>query len=447
MNLLDLLYIPLALVTAPAWAVKKRHGWKERFGRTPPLPPVREGALGRVLLHAVSVGEVNALRNLVPLLAAEAEVVVSTTTDTGLARAKELFGENCRVVRYPLDFTWAVQRFLEAVRPDVVALVELEVWPNFVRACKGRDIPVCIINGRLSERSFKGYRKIKGFFGRILQDLEFAAVQDKDYAARFEALGLSPNKCLITGSMKWDSIEIRGEGTAGLVEGAVQLAEEMGIDRARPLIVAGSTGPDEEGLLHAACPREVQLLCAPRKPERFDEAAAALPGCARRTQRPKGSPAGRPSDRFLLDTIGELRKAYSLADVVVVGRSFGDLFGSDPIEPIGLGKATVIGPAVSDFVAVVKILQDGNGIVLATPETLSATLRDLLTNPARRRDLGEKGRAAIRAQQGASQRHAQLLLSNLERKPKPGRGLGIRSAATDGHRHSSAEGVEAGMRG
>jgi 3-deoxy-D-manno-octulosonic-acid transferase len=413
MNLLDLVYIPLAVATAPAWALKKRHGWGERFGKTDPLPPVRDGAAGRVLLHAVSVGEVNALRPLVPLLG-EADVVISTTTDTGLARAKELFGSTCHIVRYPLDFSWAVRRFLDAVRPDAVALVELEVWPNFVRACKKRGIPTCIINGRLSERSFKGYRKIKGFFGRVLRDLEFAAVQDQEYAARFEALGLSPGACLITGSMKWDSAHVSGDGS-GLVPGAVELAREMGIDRARPLIVAGSTGPGEEELLHKACPKEVQLLCAPRKPERFDEAAVALTGCVRRTKRPPGSPTGKPADRYLLDTIGELRKAYSLADVVVVGRSFGDLYGSDPIEPIGLGKATVIGPAVSDFANAVAAFEAGGGIQRATRESLPQVLADLLANPSRRRDLGERGRACIREHQGASQRHAQLLLGALDK--------------------------------
>jgi 3-deoxy-D-manno-octulosonic-acid transferase len=444
MNALDLLYIPLALFTAPAWALKKRRGWDERFGKTSPLPPVREGSLGRVLLHAVSVGEVNALRNLVPLLSAEAEVVVSTTTDTGLARAKELFSATATVVRYPLDFSWAVRRFLDSVKPDAVALVELEVWPNFVRACNARAIPTCIINGRLSERSFKGYRRIKGFFGRILNALEFAAVQDKDYAARFEALGLAPNKCFITGSMKWDSATISGEGS-GLIPGAVQLAEEMGIDRARPLIVAGSTGPGEEDLLHRVCPKEAQLLCAPRKPERFDEAAAALPMCVRRTRRPPGLANARPgeSDRFLLDTIGELRKAYSLADIVVVGRSFGDLYGSDPIEPVGLGKATVIGPAVSDFAAVVRVLEDGGGLVRATRETLAGTLAELLANNMRRKDLGTRGRAAIRDQQGASERHAQLLLSLLERRSRPRAELGLLFDGGGEQDHKSREGVGA----
>jgi 3-deoxy-D-manno-octulosonic-acid transferase len=337
-----------------------------------------------------------------------------------------------------LDFSWAVRRFLDAVKPDVVGLVELEVWPNFVRACQKRSVPVAIINGRLSERSSKGYRKVRGFFARLLNRLEFAAVQDEAYAARFEALGLAPNKCFITGSMKWDSVLVSGEGT-GLIDGVVELATEMGIDRARPLIVAGSTGPGEEELLHRVCPPEVQLLCAPRKPERFEEAAAALPRCARRTQRPKGSPAGKPAERFLLDTIGELRKAYSLADIVVVGRSFGDLYGSDPIEPIGLGKATVIGPAVSDFAAVVRVFEDAGGIARATRENLGTVLKDLLTNPAQRRELGERGRGSIRAQQGASQRHAELLLGLLERKtvagmgicsgPKDGSGQGVRDGA------------------
>lgn len=408
MNALDLLYIPVALVTAPAWAGKKRHGWRERFGHTPPLPPP---ARKRVLLHAVSVGEVNALRTLVPLLSERAEVVISTTTDTGLARARELYSAAAMVVRYPLDFSWAVRRFLDAVKPDAVALVELEVWPNFVRACAKRHIPVCIINGRLSERSFKGYRKVRRFFGRVLNLVDTAAVQDEDYAARFNALGLAADKCVITGSMKWDNVHI-SEGQA-LAPGALELATEMGIDRARPLIVAGSTGPEEEALLHRACPPEVQLLCAPRKPERFDEAAAALPGCVRRTHRPSGSPAGRPSDRFLLDTIGELRKAYSLADLVVVGRSFGDLYGSDPIEPIGLGRPTVIGPAVDDFAQVVQAFEEAGGIARATRETLPAVLRGLMEDAVQRRALVERGRGCIRAHQGASQRHADLIFRML----------------------------------
>lgn len=407
MNALDLVYIPLAVVTAPVWAGKRRSGWDERFGKIPALPTK---ARPRVLLHAVSVGEVSALRTLVPLLTPHVEVVVSATTDTGLRRAKELFGGQAHVVRYALDFSWCVERFLEAVKPDAVGLVELEVWPNFVDACARRKIPVGIVNGRLSARSFKGYARVRGFFGRRLSKLAFAAVQDLDYAGRFQALGLESKKCRITGSMKWDAAAIED----GPVAGAEDLARELGIDRSRPLVVGGSTGPGEEAMLREAVPPGVQVLCAPRKPERFDEAARDLPGCVRRS-RTKGTAAqSGKSDRYLLDTIGELRKAYSLADVVVVGRSFmGDLFGSDPIEPVALGRATVMGPYVSDFERVVEALRGPGGLRCTDRQALAGVLAELLGNESLRADLASKGREAIRGQMGASERHAELLLGLL----------------------------------
>lgn len=406
MSLLDLLYIPLALVTAPAWALKKRGGWAGRFGKGDVLPAKSAGK-PRVMVHAVSVGEVSALRSLVPLLLQEAEVVITTTTDTGMARAQELFGATCRVERYPLDFSWSVRRFLERVSPDVVALVELEIWPQFVDACAARQIPVCVINGRLSARSFRGYQKIAGFFGRRLQKLAFAAVQDADYAKRFEAMGLPGDKCLIAGTMKWD-----GAGLVDEVPGASELAAQLGIDRSKPLIVAGSTAEDEEALLVRARPAGAQLLCAPRKPEHFEEAARAMPGCVRRTNVGAGNSA---AGLFLLDTIGELRKAYSLADVVVVGRSFGSLYGSDPIEPVALGKATVIGPATSDFAHNVRDLVGGEGLLQVSREDLSTTLGQLMSDAARRKRLGEAGRAVIRERQGASVRHAELILTAAKR--------------------------------
>lgn len=403
MTLLDLLYIPLAVVTAPAWAGKRRRGWRERFGHVQPLGPKDKP---RVLLHAVSVGEVSALRSLVPLLTAHAEVVVSATTDTGLARAAELFGATCAVRRYPIDFSWSVRRFLDRVRPDVVGLVELEVWPQFVAECATRGVPLAVINGRLSERSHRGYARVRRFFGKRLRMLTHIAVQDEAYAARFLDLGAPPDRVSITGSMKWDAAKIE----SGPVQGAPDLAAELGVDPSRPLIVAGSTGPGEEALLHRACPRGAQLLCAPRKPDRFDEAAAAMPGCVRRTAR---TPAPTGAARFLLDTIGELRKAYSLADVVVVGRSFADLYGSDPVEPIALGKATVIGPAVKDFEATVRAFDAGGGIARADRETLGPVLAALLASPEKRASLASAGLTVIRANRGASERHANLLLGLL----------------------------------
>lgn len=400
------------------------------------MSPPAAGTRGRVLLHAVSVGEVSACRELVPMLAREggADVVVSVTTDTGLRRAKELYGnlERVHVVRYPLDFSWAVERFLDAVKPDVVALVELEVWPNFVSACAERGVPIGVINGRLSARSFKGYRKIKAAIGPTFRRLKFAAVQDADYAHRFEVMGVPKDRITITGTMKWDAVKLREDAAPNA--DALRLAEELGIDRTKPLIVAGSTAEDEEALLHAATPPGVQLLCAPRKPEHFDDAAAAMPDCARLSKVREGPKAhgladretdvhkeeksGRSGEgRFLVDTIGDLSKAYQLADVVVMGRSFGSLYGSDPIEPIASGKATLIGPRFGDFETSVRALEAGKGVGITTRETLGKDLTRLIGDPAEAALLAANGRRVIVEHQGASKKHAELLLSLLPTEP------------------------------
>ncbi len=426
MNLLDAVYVPAALVTAPWWARKTRGGWRERFGHTPPLPK-RPQAVKRVLIHAVSVGEVNTLRALVPMLAgaggaADVQVVVSVGTDTGIARARALFGAmpGVWVVRYPLDFSGAVRRFLDAVEPDAVALVELEIWPNFIRACRTRGIPVAVINGRLSARSFRGYVRARSVLRSTFASLAIAAVQDDDYAQRFVAMGVPTDRCRVTGSMKWDSMEVVESGVE--VAGAADLARALGIDRSKPVVVAGSTAPmepgeaggvgSEEALIAAACPPGVQLVCAPRKPEHFDAAFAALGGanrCVRRSASGEAaSAAGK--DRFLLDSIGELRLAYALADVAIIGRTFAaDLGGSDPIEPVALGKATVVGPNVANFQTAVGTLESAGAIVRAGAGDLGAVLRRLLDDPAERARLGAAGRACIRAQQGATARHAALL--------------------------------------
>ncbi|MCC6285883.1 MAG: 3-deoxy-D-manno-octulosonic acid transferase [Phycisphaerales bacterium] len=402
MNLLDLAYLPLALITAPFWARKDRQDWPARFGKGDALPtPVRP----RVLLHAVSVGEVSALRTLVPLLTPRCEVVIAAGTDTGIARARDLFGGSCEVVRYPVDFSWCVRRLLGRVRPDAVGLVELELWPNFLRACRRRGIPVAVINGRLSARSFKGYRRARPLLRPMFRSLAIACVQDETYARRFSAMGVPPERVRITGTMKWDAASL------DVPSGAAQaLGAELGIDPARPLIVAGSTGEGEEALVHeavvVACPPGTQLLCAPRKPERFDEAAASLPGCFRRSAR---TPAPPGATRFLLDTIGELRLAYALADVVVMGRSFGDLHGSDPIEPGAFGKPVLIGPAFGDFENSVGPLREAGALRVVSATDLPRALAELLADPASARAMGERGCACVRANQGASARHTDVL--------------------------------------
>lgn len=408
--LADILYLLLATLTAPLWLWrlarrgKLRTDWPARLGRGRPLPPSQSPT---ILVHAVSVGEVNAIRLLVRTLdnhPVRPRVVIATTTDTGLARATALFAPQHHVVRYPFDFNFAVRRFLDLVRPDAVALVELELWPNFTAACQRRRVPVCVVNGRLSDRSFRRYRHIAALVRPSFRRLAFAAVQNADYARRFIKLGMPESRVHVTDTMKWDTAEI-----SDTVDGADALADELGIDRSRPLVVGGSTAPQEHALLRDAVPEGVQLLCAPRRPEWFDDAAAALAGCARRSRGDCGSAAGR----FLLDTIGELRKAYALADVVVVGRTFGQLHGSDMMEPIALGKPTIIGPAVSDFQQTADALLAGGGVVQSTAADLPKVLRELLDDPRKRAELAERGRAVIRDHQGATARHAELIVSLL----------------------------------
>lgn len=401
MKPLDIGYAIAAAATAPFWMNKARGGWAQRFGRLEPLPPPVPGR-PRVLLHAVSVGEAQALRTLAPLLSEGHDLVISAGTDTGLATAQRLYGAIARVVRYPLDFSFAVGRFLDAVRPDAVGLVELELWPHFTAECGRRGVPVAVINGRLSARSFRGYRRFRAAVGPMFRRLALAAVQDDGYAQRFIEMGVPAERVVVTGSMKWDNTAASpGPGAADAV------ASALGLDRSMPIILAGSTGPGEEALLHAACAGlGAQLVCAPRKPERFDEAALAMPGCVRRSRPGEGDPAG---GRFLLDTIGELSALYALADIVVMGRSFGDLHGSDPTEPAGLGKPVVIGPAVSDFAAIVRALEEAGGLVRATRESLGHELAGLLAQPERARAIGERARACVLAHRGASERHAALM--------------------------------------
>jgi 3-deoxy-D-manno-octulosonic-acid transferase len=427
---------------------KWRTDWLGRFGqvngnlvnaRNPrPLPHDHvEGASGQTLLiHAVSVGEINAIRRLVATLQdrdPDLRIVIATTTDTGYARACELFAAEHTVVRYPFDFSFAVNRFLDAVQPDAVALVELEVWPNFVEACQRRGIAVGVINGRLSERSFARYRLIRRWVKPTFAKLTAVGAQTESYAERFKALGARPDAVRTLDTMKWDSARL-----TDTVDGAEALAASLGLDRDRPIVVAGSTGPGEEQMLIDQCPAEAQLLLVPRKPERFEQVAALDVTMVRRTQVDAGQDQTAANDDtagavtsdqkseaprlFLLDTMGELAKAYALADVVVVGRSFNGQGGSDPIEPIALGKPVILGPDHANFQDVVDAFQAADGIRLAKRDaSLGEAIQGLLQEPEQARRLADNGRSVIRQRQGATARYAAMIERLLGRTERPDR--------------------------
>jgi 3-deoxy-D-manno-octulosonic-acid transferase len=305
-------------------------------------------------------------------------------------------------------------RFLDAVRPDAVILMELEVWPNLVQACQDRGIPLVVINGRLSGGSFGFYRWARRWVRPMFRGLAVVAAQTEEYAQRFRELGTPPERVRVTDTMKWDTARLVDE-----VDGARELGAFMGIDPARPLVVAGSTGPGEEEALIRGKPHGVQLMLVPRKPERFDEVARLAPGMVRRTAvsgyngggggggPAPGGPGGPATDLFLLDTMGELTKAYALADVVIVGRSFVPMGGSDPIEPVALGKPIIVGPRHENFLEVVTALEEGGGILI-TDRPMEA-VRELLADEERRRAMAEAGREVIRRRKGATERHVRLI--------------------------------------
>jgi len=234
--------------------------------------------------------------------------------------------------------------------------------------------------------------------------VDAVAAQDVESAERFRNVGVPADRVSIVGSMKWDSMF----GDHDVTHKAQAITSEMGIDLDRPLIVGASTAPGEDALLDNACPEETQLLCAPRRPEWWADAAEALAPCTRRSE----PNTNASSNRFLLDSIGELGSLYSVADIVVVGRSFGNLHGSDPIEPVARGAAVIIGPAVSDFKLIVQSLLEAEAIIQCEADELQDVIQKLLDAPDLREAMSEAGRAIIEKNRGATARQADILLNS-----------------------------------
>src|SRR5215203_1415929 len=395
-------------------------GLKERAGS---LPPFDAGGRPVVWLHCVSVGEAQAAR---PLARALLEgypghaLVVSTTTLTGQRVAREAFkGQAARVFYFPFDWAWSVRRALRALNPSVVLMMETELWPRFFRECRRRGVSVALVNGRISEKSFGRYRAIRPFIRRVLSDLSLAAAQTNADAARLSALGLPPERLRVTGNVKFDIEEM---AASPLTE---ELRRRFRIDKDRPLVVAASTHAPEERvaleslkLLHSDAKRP-RLLVAPRHPERFGEVASLIEASglswARRTDAPRESDAA--CDLILLDSIGELRAVYPLAEVVFVGGSVAPVGGHNVLEPALAARAVVTGPHTFNFKAIVAALLERDALV-QLPETqgppadalsLARALRGLLDDEVRRRRTGERARAVLEENRGATARTVELL--------------------------------------
>lgn len=410
--LLDVIYACLIVVASP-WLLarslrtgKYREGWAEKLlGRA----PRRVGDRPCVWFHAVSVGEVLLLRPLVSDLARRRpnwDIVISTTTTAGLAVAHKAFPDYVTFYA-PLDFSWAVRRAMARVRPTVLALVELELWPNLVRAAVGMGARVAIVNGRLSARSHRGYRALRGPLRPTFQSIHAIAAQTEDYAERFIDLGAPRERVRVTGSVKYDGLESNRDNPKTL-----RLRRELGLSPSALVFVAGSTMDGEEAAVLAAYRAAraehpgLRLLLVPRHPERFDAVADWLAAQGERAhRRSQGSPA--PAEAIvLIDTLGELSAVWGLADVAFVGGSLlPGRNGQNMMEPAAYGAAVLFGTYVSNFKEAVEGLLAHDGAVqVAGPTELAEALLDSLNDPETAARRGAAGRSFVMAQHGASAR-------------------------------------------
>ncbi len=361
----------------------------------------------RVLVHGVSVGEVKAALPVVRAIRErypELDVVVSTTTDTGLEVARGLFPEQL-VVRFPVDPTYIVSRFLRHIDPALVLLVELEIWPNFLRACNRSARPVAVINGRITEMSHGYYvffRDVLPQFNRI----SLFCVQLEEYAQRFRKLHVDPARVLVTGNVKVDGLRI------GRVDPGDELVRLLGPADGQSVIVAGSTHDPEERMIVEACAAHVpgaRLVLVPRHPHRGEGLAKELTALGHRVRRlsrlRSGDEQPDPGAIAIVDTIGELERVYGLADLVFVGGSLVPHGGQNMLEPAAQGRPIVFGPHVDNFAQEAGLLlRQGACLQVADAAELGARLAELTADPERAATMGRAASSAIRGQTGATAR-------------------------------------------
>lgn len=408
-----LLFSPYFLFQALAHR-KYIDGLRERLGF---LPTIEKQPV--VWLHCVSVGETQAARPLVERLRKElpqSTLVVSTVTLTGQRLARDLFRtQAAKVFYFPFDWRWSVRRALKAMNPAVVLVMETELWPNFLRECKKREIPVALVNGRISRKSFSRYVRIRFFLRRVLACLSLAVMQSERDAERIRELGMNEERVFTVGNLKFESSGFRDKDT--------DVKERFGLQGDVPLVLAASTHAPEEKIVLESFQRlresqPVRLMLAPRHPERFNEVAELIQASgliwARRTNDPAASDAS--ASVILLDTIGELPGIYSLASVVFVGGSIVDRGGHNVLEPAAHGVAVITGAHTHNFHAIVDLLNEAQAIVQLPPvegeeavTKLTEVLQRVLGEAEWRDELGRRAKALIVENQGAAERTMKLL--------------------------------------
>jgi 3-deoxy-D-manno-octulosonic-acid transferase len=444
--LLNVVYLALLAVSAP-WIVwqavrtgKYRDGYREKLLG---LVPRRAGDATCVWIHAVSVGEVNLVATLLCELRSahpDWQFVVSTTSRAGFELARKKYAD-LSVFYCPLDLSWAVRTAMRRVRPTLMLLAELELWPNLIAVAKQHGARVAILNGRLSDHSFPRYRRIRPFVRRVLERIDLVAAQNEESAARFRALGAPAERVHATGSLKYD-----GAPTDRRNPRTLALRNVAGFDDDDIIFLAGSTQEPEEQIaieifrrLSATHPR-LRLVIVPRHPERFNEVTRLLDASglvwSRRTELASQPPAppgvidskstapridlnshlkppakpGAAGRILLVDTIGELSAWWGTASIAFVGGSFGSRGGQNMIEPAAYGAAVSFGPNTWNFRDIVTSLMAADAVaVVQDAPALEAFVRRCLEDPAYATALGARAQQLVKSQLGATARTIALI--------------------------------------
>ncbi|MEW4564259.1 3-deoxy-D-manno-octulosonic acid transferase [Bremerella sp. JC770] len=412
--LLNFVYLSLVIVVSPylLWAAvtqgKYREGFAEKFlGHVPCRP---NDSSQHLWLHAVSVGEVNLLAPLIKELQQTYPGVtfhITTTTKAGHELAKTKYAQH--TVSYaPLDFSWAVHRAYQRIQPDAVLLAELELWPNLIRLAARHDAKIAVVNGRLSEKSHRGYARIRFLVSGLVQKLDWIGAQDETYASRFLSLGADPDRVCVTGSIKFDGI------TPDRQNPQTQTFRKLaGLSPDDIVWLAGSTQNGEEPIIvsaYQAARKQVpnlKLLLVPRHPHRFDEVAAELQSQNVSFQRRSQLTAEAPgqSNILLIDSVGELSAWWGTAEIAFVGGSLGNRGGQNMIEPAAYGAAVAVGPNTWNFKDVVERLHTADALtVVRDEESLTSFVVNASLDTTWRQQQGQRAQAVVLAQQGATRR-------------------------------------------
>jgi 3-deoxy-D-manno-octulosonic-acid transferase len=429
-GLYNLFFTAFFCLSAPYYFLKmwRRGGWREnfgqRFGRF--SSKIKQAVTNRHVLwiHAVSVGEVNVATQLIAAIEPRLpnlKIVVSTTTSTGMGRLSDL-PSHIQKIYYPIDRHDYVMRSIVTIHPQVIVLVEAEIWPNFLWRARDLRIPTFLVNARLSERSYRGYKRFGFLFRPLFANFNGVGCQNEPDAARLRELGVRDEALRVVGSLKFDSAKLEERRVVDVP----RVLRQLGVPDQAKVLVAGSTHAGEEGILAEVFLRlrarfpDLFLVLAPRHFERGNEVgkeltARGIPFVFRKAM--SDSTTHRPGEVscLLLNTTGELKYFYEHSDVVFVGKSLTAEGGQNPIEPAVLGKAIVFGPNMQNFEAIARaFVEQGGARQVQDAVELETALGELLADPARRVAMGHNAVRIVRENSGAIERTVEMIVEHLD---------------------------------